>query len=89
MAENLAKSLMEVKEKIKFCSICFNLTDYDICSTCRDINRANGVICIVEGPGDQLAIEESGIFKGRYRLSSMARSSTITLLISARWSEVS
>ena len=68
LAENLAKSLMEVKDKIKFCSICFNLTDHDICSICRDINRANGVICIVEGPEDQLAIEESGIFKGRYHV---------------------
>jgi len=68
LAENLAKSLMEVKDKIKFCSICFNLTDHDICSICQDINRANGVICIVEGPGDQLAIEESGIFKGRYHV---------------------
>ena len=68
LAENLAKSLLEVKDKIKFCSICFNLTDHDICSICRDINRANGVICIVEGPGDQLAIEESGIFKGRYHV---------------------
>lgn len=68
LAENLAKSLIEVKDKIKFCSICFNLTDHDICSICRDINRANGVICIVEGPGDQLAIEESGIFKGRYHI---------------------
>ena len=68
LAENLAKSLIEVKDKIKFCSICFNLTDHDICSICRDINRANGVICIVEGPGDQLAIEESGTFKGRYHI---------------------
>jgi len=68
LAENLAKSLIEVKDKIKFCSICFNLTDHDICSICRDINRANGIICIVEGPGDQLAIEESGIFKGRYHV---------------------
>jgi recombination protein RecR len=38
------------------------------CSICSDQNRANGIICIVEGPGDQLAIEESGIFKGRYHV---------------------
>lgn len=68
LAENLAKSLIEVKEKIKFCSICFNLTDDDTCLTCRDKNRDNGIICIVEGPGDQLAVEESGIFKGRYHV---------------------
>jgi recombination protein RecR len=68
LAENLASSLIEVKEKIKFCPICFNFTDNEPCSICRDSNRANGVICIVEGPGDQLAIEESDTFKGRYHI---------------------
>jgi len=68
LAESLARSLNEVKEKIKFCPICFNLTDSEPCSICRNSNRANGVICVVEGPGDQLAIEESGIFNGRYHI---------------------
>ncbi len=68
LAGSLAKSLIEVKEKIKFCSVCFNLTDDDPCSICRDDNRANGIICVVDGPGDQLAVEESGIFKGRYHV---------------------
>jgi recombination protein RecR len=68
LAESLAKGLIEVKEKIKFCSICFNLTDQDPCYICQDENRANGIICIVEGPGDQLVIEESRIFKGRYHV---------------------
>jgi len=68
LAESLAKSLIDVKEQIKFCSVCFNLTDFEPCSICRDGNRSNGVLCIVEGPGDQLAIEEAGIFKGRYHI---------------------
>jgi recombination protein RecR len=68
LAEGLAASLLEVKDKIRFCSVCFNFTDEDPCSICRDPNRANGSICIVEGPGDQLAIEESGGFKGRYHV---------------------
>ena len=68
LAESLAKSLIDVKERIKFCSICFNLTDDNPCSICQNKNRANGIICIVEGPGDQLAIEESGVFKGRYHV---------------------
>lgn len=68
LADSLADSLMEVKEKIKFCPICFNFTDSQPCSICSDSNRANGVICVVEGPGDQLAIEESGTFKGRYHV---------------------
>ena len=68
LAENLAKSLIEVKQKIKFCPICFNFTDRDPCLICSDDSRANGMICVVEGPGDQLAIEESGTFKGRYHV---------------------
>ena len=68
LAENLAGSLMDVKEKIRFCSACFNFTDEDTCPICRNESRANGIICIVEGPGDQLAIEEAGIFKGRYHV---------------------
>ena len=68
LAASLAKSLMEVKEAIRFCSLCFNFTDKDVCGICGDETRANGILCIVEGPGDQLAIEESGVFKGRYHV---------------------
>jgi len=68
LAEDLSDSLLEVKEKIKFCSICFNFTDDEPCSVCRDTSRSGNVICVVEGPGDQLAIEESGIFKGKYHV---------------------
>jgi recombination protein RecR len=68
LAETLAGSLIDVKEKIKFCPVCFNLTDDEICAICRNDNRADGTICVVEGSGDQLALEESGIFKGRYHV---------------------
>ena len=68
LAEGLAGSLIKLKEKIKFCSICFNFTDDDPCPICRNENRADGTICVVETPGDQLALEESGSFKGRYHI---------------------
>jgi len=68
LAEELAQGLLEVKEKIRFCSICFGLTDEDPCPICTDQRRANSSICVVEGPGDQLAIEKSGAFKGRYHI---------------------
>jgi recombination protein RecR len=68
LAENLAKALIDVKEKFLLCAICYNLTDDDPCAICRDENRSNGVVCVVEGPGDQLAIEESGVYKGRYHI---------------------
>ncbi|UCF73622.1 MAG: recombination protein RecR [Deltaproteobacteria bacterium] len=68
LADGLAQSLLEVKERIRFCSICFNLTDEDPCLICSDQRRANGRLCVIEGPGDQLAIEKSGAFKGRYHI---------------------
>jgi len=67
-AQNLANSLLEVKEKIHFCSICFTITDIDPCPICSDKRRENGILCVVEGPGDQLAIERSGSYKGRYHV---------------------
>jgi recombination protein RecR len=68
LAQGLAESLIQLKDKIRLCSNCFNLTEEDPCPICQDENRANGMICVVEGPGDQLAIEESGVFKGRYHV---------------------
>jgi recombination protein RecR len=68
LADSLAKSLVDVKNEIKFCSHCFNFTDTDPCAVCRDTNRSESVICVVEGPGDQLAIEETGVFKGKYHV---------------------
>jgi len=68
LSESLAGSLIDVKEQIKFCSVCFNFTDTDPCAVCSDSNRTGNVICVVEGPGDQLAIEETGVFKGRYHV---------------------
>lgn len=68
LAEGLAQSLLDVKEKIKFCSVCFNLTDTDPCPICIDQRRANGILCVIEGPGDQLAIEKSEAFRGRYHI---------------------
>jgi recombination protein RecR len=68
LAESLAASLLRIKDKILFCSNCCNITDDDPCRVCRDANRANGTLCVVESPGDQLALEMSGIFKGRYHV---------------------
>lgn len=68
LAEGLSKSLLEVKGNIQFCSTCFNITDVNPCPICSDQTRANGSLCVVEGPGEQLAIEKSGAFKGRYHI---------------------
>lgn len=67
-AQELARAILEVKEKIHLCSVCFNLTDENPCWVCRDEHRNREVLCIVEGPNDLLAIENTVEFKGRYHV---------------------
>jgi len=67
-AENLARSIREVKEKIRLCSLCFNLTDQDPCRICQDPRRDGEVICVVSGPEDLMAVEKSGSFRGLYHV---------------------
>jgi len=67
-AEALAGSILEVKNKVRICSRCFNITEDDPCNICRDSGRTEKQICIVEEPHDLLAIEKSGTFKGKYHV---------------------
>ena len=67
-AQGLARAILDVKEKIRLCSICFNLTDEDSCWICRDERRTREILCVVEGPNDLIAIENTGAFKGRYHV---------------------
>ncbi len=67
-AQELAKAILDVKEKIRLCSTCFNLTDEDPCRICQDERRAGETLCVVEGPNDLIAIENTGVFNGRYHV---------------------
>lgn len=67
-AESLARSILEVKEKVRICSRCFNITEEDPCQICRDSARTERQICIVEEPHDLQAIEKAGVFKGKYHV---------------------
>jgi len=67
-AQALARAILDVKEKIHFCSVCFNLTDEDPCRVCQDENRNREVLCVVEGPNDLIAIENTGVFNGKYHV---------------------
>jgi len=67
-AQALARAILDVKEKIRLCSICFNLTDEDPCPICRDDQRLKEILCIVEGPNDLMAIENTGVYRGRYHV---------------------
>jgi len=67
-AQELARAVLDVKEKIRLCSICFNLTDEDPCRICQDEHRSGEILCVVEGPNDLIAIENTGTFNGRYHV---------------------
>ena len=67
-AQELARSILDVKEKIRLCSTCFNLTDENSCGICQDEHRSREILCVVEGPNDLIAIENTGVFNGRYHV---------------------
>ncbi len=67
-AQELARGIIDVKEKIQLCSVCFDLTDRDPCRICRDSRRNDEVICVVEEPNDLMAIEGAGDFRGKYHV---------------------
>ena len=67
-AHRLARSIVELKEKLRLCSRCFALSDDVLCRICNDPSRESGLICVVEQPADMASIEKSGAFKGRYHV---------------------
>ncbi len=67
-AQELARGIIDVKEKIQLCSVCFDLTDKDPCRICSDSRRNDEVICVVEEPNDLMAIEGAGDFHGKYHV---------------------
>jgi recombination protein RecR len=64
----LAAAIIEVKERIRLCGICFNITDVDPCLVCSDTARDRSGICVVEEPHNLVAIEKSGGFRGLYHV---------------------
>jgi recombination protein RecR len=66
--ERLAATLLRVKNEVKFCSICGNVAEADVCRICRDPRRDLTVICVVEEPKDVVAIERTREFRGRYHV---------------------
>ncbi len=67
-AEKLAQALLDVKERVKYCSICFNVTEDDPCFVCRDEKRDKLTICVVEEANDILALERTGEYNGLYHV---------------------
>jgi recombination protein RecR len=66
--ERLAATLQRVKNEVKFCTICGNVAEADVCRICADPRRDQTVICVVEEPKDVVAIERTREFRGRYHV---------------------
>lgn len=66
-AVSLAEAILDVKERVRLCSVCFNTTESDPCAICLDTAR-DRTICVVEEPLDVLALERTGQFKGKYHV---------------------
>jgi len=67
-AQSLAEALRQLRERITFCSVCFNITETDPCAICTDDKRDRSVICVVEEPLDVVAIERTGDYHGLYHV---------------------
>jgi len=66
--KTLAEAISKVKESVRFCSLCHNLSEEELCKICQDTARHKDVICIVEKPTDVTAIEKSRSFSGVYHV---------------------
>lgn len=67
-AKELADAIVDAKNKVKFCSKCFNLTETDPCNICSNLKRNNEIICVVENVKDVVAMEKTHEYKGLYHV---------------------
>jgi recombination protein RecR len=67
-ADALAAAIREVKERIRACRECGNLTEEDLCTICRDARRDRSIICVVEQPADLVSLEKTHAYQGLYHV---------------------
>jgi recombination protein RecR len=67
-AERLARAITEVKARVHFCRICWNVAEGEVCRICGDARRDATLVCVVEEPRDLVAIEKTREFRGRYHV---------------------
>jgi len=67
-ALRLAQAIAEVKDRVSFCTRCFNVSETEECALCRDPGRDSRLLCVVEEPRDLVAVERTSEFKGRYHV---------------------
>jgi recombination protein RecR len=68
--EELGHCILDIKRNVRLCSRCFSLADGDLCTICSNPARDASVVCVVEQPGDMVAMEKSGAFNGHYHVLS-------------------
>lgn len=66
--KRLASAITTVKDRVKFCTVCGNVTEEELCTICRDPRRDPTVICVVEESKDVVAVERTRAFRGRYHV---------------------
>ncbi len=64
----LAEAIRNVRENVRYCSVCYNLAEEDRCAICQDPKRDQGLLCVVEQPRDLIAIEQTGAYHGLYHV---------------------
>ncbi len=67
-AEGLAQAIIEAKEKIGYCNVCYNLTDCNPCAICQSPGRDGSIVCVMEEPRDVAAVERTREYRGRYHV---------------------
>lgn len=65
-AGRLANALVHASEQVRHCTACYTFTEHDLCDTCADASRDASILCVVETPADQAALERTAIYRGRY-----------------------
>lgn len=65
-AVGIAQAILDLKNHSRYCSVCNNITEDEVCNICRDVTRDGSRICVVEEPSNILILEKTGIFRGRY-----------------------
>ena len=64
----LADAIRNVKENVRYCKTCFNLSEQEECTICRDAKRDRRTLCVVEQPRDLIALEQAGMYRGLYHV---------------------
>jgi recombination protein RecR len=67
-AAALARAVLDTKERVRHCRVCYSLCDGEVCPICADPRRDRGLVLVVEQPKDLLALEQTGLFKGVYHV---------------------